>query len=226
MKTIDVIILSYAKNDEIINMNNNCINSILNSTTNYKFNIIVVETDNQPHRYSQDCVTVIQPKCEFNYNKFLNLGLEKCKNEWILISNNDTIYKKSFIEEMLHAHNVDNNILSMSPIEDTWHCHINFDKNIDIHYGYRVPYEITGWSIFVHKNVIDIIGKFDETFEFWYQDNDYSNNLIKNNIKHALITKSRVEHLVSKSHDLINQDKKHQMTEGMFIKFVNKWLKK
>jgi len=226
METIDVIILSYANNTDIVNMNNNCINSILNSTKNYKFNIIVVETDNGVHKYIQDCVTVIQPNCDFNYNKFLNIGLEKCENDWILISNNDTIYKESFIEEMMLAHNIDNDILSMSPIEDSWHCHSNFDKSINIHYGHRVPYEITGWSIFLHKNVINTIGKFDETFEFWYQDNDYANNLIKHRINHALITKSKVKHLVSKSHDLINQNKKQQMTEGMFSSFVNKWIKK
>jgi GT2 family glycosyltransferase len=224
--TIDVIILSYAKNDEILQMNIDCINSILDSTKNYNFNFIVVETENdKSFNYPFKNVKVIQPNESFNYNKFLNFGLDYCKNNWILISNNDTIYHKNFLEEMLESYSLDDEILSMSPMDDSWHCHKTFDKSILIHYGYRVPFHITGWSILLNKLVIDKIGKFDETFDFWYQDNDYAANLIVNNIKHALITNSKITHLTSKSHDLIDDEKKYDLTEGSSYKFKNKWLK-
>lgn len=226
MKTIDVIILSYAKNDEIINMNNNCINSILNSTTNYKFNIFLIETDStKEFEYPQENVKVIQPGLEFNYNKFLNIGLKECKSDWILISNNDTIYHKGFIERMFDIYNFNNEILSMSPMDDDWKWHANFDRNIDFFYGYRTSFEVAGWSILINKSVFEKIGEFDEQFSFWYQDNDYANSLIKNNIKHALVTNSKVTHLVSKSHDLIDQEKIFEMTGGLFSAFENKWLK-
>jgi GT2 family glycosyltransferase len=226
MKTIDVIILSYAKNDEIINMNNNCINSILNSTTNYKFNIFLIETDSaKEFEYPQENVKVIQPGLEFNYNKFLNIGLKECKSDWILISNNDTIYHKGFIERMFDIYNFNNEILSMSPMDDDWKWHANFDRNIDFFYGYRTSFEVAGWSILINKSVFEKIGEFDEQFSFWYQDNDYANSLIKNNIKHALVTNSKVTHLVSKSHDLIDQEKIFEMTGGLFSTFENKWLK-
>jgi len=226
MKKIDVIILSYAKNDEIINMNNNCINSILNSTTNYKFNIFLIETDStKEFEYPQENVKVIQPGLEFNYNKFLNIGLKECKSDWILISNNDTIYHKGFIERMFDIYNFNNEILSMSPMDDDWKWHTNFDRNIDFFYGYRTSFEVAGWSILINKSVFEKIGEFDEQFSFWYQDNDYANSLIKNNIKHALVTNSKVTHLVSKSHDLIDQEKIFEMTGGLFSAFKNKWLK-
>lgn len=223
---IDVIILSYAKNDEIISMNNNCINSINSSTENIKFNIFLIETDStRKFKYTQENVKVIQPGIEFNYNKFLNIGLKKCKNDWILISNNDTIYHKGFIEKMFDAYNFDNEILSMSPMDDDWKWHKTFDKNIDVFYGYRTSFEVAGWSILINKSVFEKIGEFDEQFSFWYQDNDYANSLIKNNIKHALVTNSKVTHLVSKSHDLIEQEKVFEMTGGLFSTFENKWLK-
>jgi len=223
MNTIDVIILSYAKDENIIKMNNDCINSLLNSTTNYNFNIILVETDDSKHIYEQKEVTVLQPNLKFNYNKFLNIGSKECKNDWVLISNNDTLYHKNFLEKMFEAHNYDNEILSMSPMDDDWHLHKNIDKNIQIYYGHRVPYEITGWSIFLHKSVLKKIGDFDEQFDFWYQDNDYSNSLIKNKIKHALITNSKVTHLVSQSHELIQSENRFNMTYGSVNKFNNKW---
>lgn len=222
--TIDVIILSYAKNDSIIEMNNNCINSLNSSSDLHKFNILLIETEStKEYKYPQENVKVIQPGVEFNYNKFLNIGFKLCNNDWVLISNNDTIYHKNFLENMFDANQIDDKILSMSPMDDSWHRHKLFDKSNKIYYGYRTSYEVAGWSILVHKSVIERIGGFDEQFTFWYQDNDYANSLIQNEIKHALITNSKVTHLLSRSHGLIEQEKKYEMTDGLGIKFINKW---
>ena len=192
---VDVIILSYAKEDSVIVMNNECIDSINNSTTEHKFNIILVETEStKTYKYQQDNVTVVQPNEEFNYNKYLNIGLKYCNNDWILISNNDTIYHRWFLERLLEANEQDNELLSMSPMDDGWHRHALFNRDFDIHYGHRTSYEIAGWSILMHRLVLNKIGDFDEEFKFWYQDDDYAKTLLKNNIKHALITKSKVTH--------------------------------
>jgi len=224
---IDVIILSYAKNDDIIKMNNDCINSLNDSTNEHTFNILLIETElEKKYEYDQPNVKVIQPGIEFNYNKFLNIGLKECKNDWLLISNNDTIYHKNFLEEMFKANVEDNEILSMSPMDDEWHIHMLLDKTKKIHYGYRTSYEVAGWSILLNKSVIEKIGEFDEQFTFWYQDTDYANSLQINGIKHALITDSKVTHLLSRSHKLIESEKIFEMTDGLGIKFKNKWLKK
>lgn len=224
---VDVIILSYVKDDSILKMNNDCINSLNSSSENIKFNILLIETDwINEYKYTQPNVKVIQPKEEFNYNKFLNIGLKECKNNWVLISNNDTIYHKNFLEEMMVAHNHDNQILSMSPMDDDWHRHQTFDKKSDIYYGYRTSYEVAGWSILVHKSAIQTIGGFDEQFTFWYQDNDYAQSLKTSNIKHALITKSKVTHLLSKSHGFLEGRKKYEMTDGLGRVFMNKWRKR
>jgi cellulose synthase/poly-beta-1,6-N-acetylglucosamine synthase-like glycosyltransferase len=225
---VDVIILSYVKDDSILKMNEDCMKSLYNSTDQHKFQIYLIETNKEKEFKYEGCDTceVIQPDCEFNYNKFLNIGLEHCKNDWVLISNNDTIYHKNFLEEMMVAHNYDNQILSMSPMDDDWHRHQTFDKKSDIYYGYRTSYEVAGWSILVHRSVIQKIGGFDEQFTFWYQDNDYAHSLMKNNIKHALITKSKVTHLLSKSHGFLEGRKKYEMTDGLGHVFMNKWMKR
>ena len=111
-------------------------------------------------------------------------------------------------------------------MDDNWHRHVLFNKNIPVHYGYRTSYEIAGWSILVKRKILNDIGGFDENFKFWYQDNDYALTLQKNKIKHALITKSKVTHLLSKSHNLIEPNKKFEMTDGMGINYNNKWLNK
>lgn len=219
---IDVIILSYTKNDEIIKMNNNCINSIINSTDAYKFNIYLIETETgKKFEYSQKEVIVIQPGIKFNYNKFLNIGLKYCKNEWILITNNDTIYENKFIDFMVEAHKEDSEILSMSPLTNNWPLQEKFNKNTPVHYGHRLKFELVGWCIFLNRRVINIIGDFDENYNFWYQDDDYAQNLIKYKIRHALITNARVTHLLSKSNYLLENFNK--MTSDSFKYFKEKW---
>jgi GT2 family glycosyltransferase len=225
---VDVIILSYAKDSSLEKMNLECMQSLYNSTNEHKFQIWMVETNKDKEFVYPGCETckVIQPEEEFNYNKFLNIGLKNCTNEWILISNNDTIYYPNFLEEMLSANEKDPTLMSMSPMDDTWHRHKTFNKNVDIHYGHRTSYEIAGWSILVKREVLEKMDNFDEQFEFWYQDNDYALTLQKFGYKHALVTKSKVKHLLSKSHNLIDRSKKYKMTDGLIVNLQNKWFKK
>jgi GT2 family glycosyltransferase len=221
---VDVIILSYTKNDEYYDMTKKCIESILNSEEEHTFNIIVMESDKTGNYiYDYGEVKTIVPNEEFNYNRFLNIGLEHCNNEWILISNNDTEYHSKWFSQMYKEWEKDNELLSMSPFCPIWEKHKGFTGGESVFPGYRVTYEITGWSILMNKKVVEVMGKFDEDFVFSYQDDDYSMTLQKHNIKHALIRNSVVIHRVSKSHDLVDHVKKFSMTHGQANTFFNKW---
>ena len=50
---IDVILLSYTKNDSIFTMTKKCIESIINSEKEHSFNIILVETE-KSGKYNYD----------------------------------------------------------------------------------------------------------------------------------------------------------------------------
>ena len=221
---VDVIILSYTKDDTYYDMTKKCIESILNSEDEHTFNIIVMESDKSgKYVYDYEQVNTIIPNEDFNYNRFLNIGLEHCNNEWILISNNDTEYQSKWFTEMYKEWEKDNEILSMSPFCPIWEKHKGFTGGEAVFPGYRVTYEITGWSILMNKKVVEVMGKFDEDFVFSYQDDDYSMTLQKHNIKHALIRNSVVIHRVSRSHDLVDDKKKFDMTHGQANTFFNKW---
>jgi len=224
---IDVVLLTYTKNDYFFDMTNKCINSIINSEKNYSFNIKLIETDKTfKYFYDFDCLNTIVPEEEFNYNKFVNIGLKQCKNEWILVSNNDTEYTEGWLTEMLNQYSKNNSILSMSPYCPTWGKHKNnFNKGKDVYIGHRASFELAGWSILMNRKVIDRIGYLDEQFDFWYQDNDYGMNLRKYSIKHALIRNAIVHHGVSKSHELLEKDRKYNMTDGSIGRFKRKWSK-
>ena len=223
---IDVILLSYTKNDSIFTMTKKCVESIINSEKEHSFNIILVETEKSgKYNYDYKEVNIVIPNETFNYNKFLNIGLKYCKNDWVLISNNDTEYKEGWLTEMLKQNEKDENLLSMSPFCPNWNPHLNsFKKGKEVYYGYRTSYEIAGWSLLINTKVIETIGgKFDEKFSFWYQDNDYAKTIQKKGIKHALIRNTSVYHYVSKSHSLIEKNKHTQMTHGLNRVFKQKW---
>jgi GT2 family glycosyltransferase len=222
---VDVIILSYTKNDDIFEMTKRCIESIIKSEENVSFNIHLIETEKSgKYSYDYDEVTTIIPNEEFNYNKFLNIGLKYCKNDWVLISNNDTEYEKGWLSSMMREYELDPNLLSMSPYCPKWPMHEkSFNSGRQVYYGYRTSYEMAGWSILMNRYVINTLGDFDEKFSFWYQDNDYAMNLKKHKIKHGLVRGSIVHHHVSKSHGLIEKTKKNNMTHGLSHIFNIKW---
>ena len=55
-----------------------------------------------------------------------------------------------------------------------------------------------GWCIVANREVFPKIGFLDEMFDFYYADNDYAMTLKYNNVKHALVCNSHVNHLEKK----------------------------
>lgn len=223
---IEAIILS--KTSDIIHYGHTCrtINS-LNASNDWSGNIIVVESEDELNVRQQgfvyyDCLVVF-PREKFNYNRFLNIGIENLKKdtEWILICNNDLYFTPLWWKNMKLIMEQHPEILSYSPIAPSWHLHSSI-INDPIQIGYDVSKHVCGWCILVHRSVITSCNLFDEQFEFWYQDNDYSEELKLHNVKHALVPSSKVYHMISASHDLLNE-KKYSMTHAQQEKFLNKW---
>jgi len=91
--------------------------------------------------------------------------------------------------------------------------------------SYEVSEAIMGWSLVIKKTSLDKIIPFDENFDMYYQDNDYSMMLQKNGIKHALVRDSIASHLSTLYlSQPLDDKKKHKMTEG-YIKYAKKWEK-
>ncbi len=221
METVDVIILSNTANLEYYGKLKRCINSLkLNS--NIKTNIIVIETNKKLKgkdlKLPIDTFYIPEDE-EFNYNKFLNYGLTFCKHNYLCISNNDVYYNKDVLYTLVqHLDKYD----SVSPWDDnsTWRFH----QTKGIYVGYSTRSFVTGWCIVTKRNTIDKIGgKFDERFSFWFQDDDYSRLLEKNNLTHALIGDVSVWHDCGQSHELFNEEDREKQTHGLAKIFDEKW---
>jgi len=209
-----VLILSNTANPEYYMMLEEYINSLQG------FEAVVVETNTKLKDKNIPLVSkckFILPDEPFNYNRFLNLGIEHIKGDKILISNNDVVY---------HHDSLINLSIALDTYDSVSPKDLNNSKHLYFHQdpieGYDIGVHVTGCCIGLTHNTLNKIGKFDETFKFWYQDNDYANLLKKNNLKHALIPEAMITHKGFSSHKLLG-DKLTDMTHGLESTYKEKW---
>ena len=217
MHMIDCVMLAWSKNDQIKKMTQAAIDSLHASTSEYKFNVMVIETTKEPVSYTG--AQVFRPGIPFNYNAYLNFGFAKCTSDYVIIANNDLVFHPGWFEAILKE-----NTDSASPWTDNYPVHI--DKKDKIIPGFQTSVELCGWCIVIKKQVLDRIGKFDEQFDFWYQDNDYAMQLRRHGFTHKLIGTSWVTHLYSQSHKLLEPKDLVAKTRGAAAKFEAKYMRK
>ncbi|MBZ4036568.1 glycosyltransferase [Flavobacterium sp. 17A] len=191
---LSVVILSYTTTEGLFEMTSNCINSLVDSEKDTKMEVILVESNkdylNSGFVYPE-FVKVIVPEADFNFHKFLNIGIKESKGDFVALCNNDLIFYKNWFSEILKIQKANPKIESFSPsgkIDD-------FGFINDFELGYKVRTHVLGWCLVATKEVLKRIGYLDETFNFGYADNDYAMTLKKYNIKHALVNTGKVEHL-------------------------------
>lgn len=195
---LSVVILAMTNTKELFDMTLNCINSLQASDEDVEKEIIVVESNknyfNSDFIYP-DNIKVIIPETDFNFHKFLNIGIKASNGDYIALCNNDLIFYKHWFTAILEIADKNKNILSFSPTGII--PLLNEKKEFSV--GYKVRTHINGWCIVVRKELFDKIGALDEKFDFYFADNDYAMTLKRRNIKHAIIHNSHVIHLEKKS---------------------------
>jgi glycosyltransferase involved in cell wall biosynthesis len=225
MQKLDVIILSYTKDLSFYGLTQRCVSSLFRNNTNLSLNVIIVETnsssDNDSFFYN-GC-KVVHPCEDFNYNKFLNIGLQYCESDFVLMCNNDLIFGPNSAEILLQTM-ILHNMKSASPLEPNRHKVILTPDEYKSQFleGYEVEKYLVGWCICAERKMLCENKILDENFLFWYQDNDYANSLKKLNIKHFLVNGSHVYHEFSASHRLMG-DRLNEMTHDMKGVYKKKW---
>ena len=195
MQSLSAIFLSYTNSKEIHQMNLDCIDSLLKSEKfddTFPLQIIFIESNKnyfEQNYHLPDNVEVIVPNEEFNFHRFLNIGIDKSNYNFIALCNNDLLFHKHWFTEILAISEQHSNILSYSPAA------LNEQWKGDYKLGYHIRSHIKGWCIVVKKELFKHIGKLDEAFDFYYADDDYGMTLKKHKLKHAVVSKSIVNHL-------------------------------
>lgn len=224
----DVIILSLVVDDVSFFTTKCCVDSYIATADDLINNIFVVETNSNFNRdYKQPKVTVIKPNEEFNYNKFYNLALEKCRAEFVIGPNYDIIIKPECLQNILLEFNSNPNIHSISPIDRKHFRHTAeyFPNENKLYYGYEVSQHFMGCMFACRRSVFKTVGYLDERFYFFYQDNDLSQTLEVCKLNHGILTNAHFTHKSSSSN--VHAQMKYKYTEGnmKFQReiFYNKW---
>jgi len=197
--SLDVIVLSNTLNDDIYEMNNNCFRSLNESESNYKIHIILIESNkNSSYKYDFDNLEIITPQEKFHFHRFINIGIKNTTANFIAVCNNDLIFHKNWFSEIYRLSESHPDILSFSPIDLKYTYMEKLARtNEDFYIGWEVRKQIAGWCIVFKRELLQLVQPFDERYEFYFSDNDYGFILNRNNIKHALVAKSKVDHLES-----------------------------
>ena len=193
----DVIILSLVVDEATFNRTKACIDSYINTADELVNTIYVVETNsNFSQDYNQPKVEVIKPNKQFNYNEFYNIALEKCTAEFVIGPNNDLVIEPNCLQT-IHKEFISNSeISSISPIDRKWHRHTKMylPSENKLYYGTDVSLHMFGCLFACRRAVFESIGFLDETFYFFYQDNDYIMSLSRCGLLHGVHTGARISH--------------------------------
>ena len=225
MFTVDVIIPSKTAL-EYETMTSDCISSLRASEKNIAFNVVIIESE-APHaaKYVGQDHTIYWKRDAFNYHGALNLGIKATQNEWVVLANNDLIFHPGWFSEIVRVHGLHPHIHSFSSWTSYWQWHeqafaadLDRVKKADAVLGYRAIDELAGWCLTVRRELLNRLN-LRETVDFYYSDRIYADELLKIDMKHALVVKSRVDHVAHVT--LRHQDGCKELgNEGQLAKYL------
>lgn len=222
---IDVIILSNGKDQNLVKLTTQTIQSLIASEDPYKvhFKVLVIESNSilKPFQYKNS--KTIYPESKFGFHKYLNIGVKQTSSDLICFCNNDLIFHKGWASAIISALRVDCEIYSASTFCPNFHSKKSAEIPNKINYGYKNGVLFTGWCFMVKRSVFDTLGMFDEKFTFWHADDDFRLTLKKNELKNALIKSSKVTHLGSETLNKEQDKEQHKLKYQANAYYRYKW---
>lgn len=199
MLKLSIVILSYAIDKDIHEMNCRCIDSLLSSEEwiREELEIVLIESNKEITYTYPDSVRVIIPNEKFNFHRFLNIGLHETKGDFIAFCNNDIVFQKGWCTAIKRVKEQHPKFMCFSPLDRSYPMMTEDEipSNKDYYIGWENKRHFAAWCFVWERKVFDIIGKFDETFDFYSADDDELMTLRKYAIPNVLVTASEVKHL-------------------------------
>lgn len=194
---LSVILLSFITNDDSKQLLTEAIDSLTESLNDLLFEIIVVESGDAQIAKSitkQKAMVVPYEGIDFNFHQALNQGYRNASGRYICFSNNDVVFHKNWFQSIKDV--LLNGVFqSASPVDPNDDKLWMFDTtNVSFIEGYEIQKFFKGWCFVIEKKAMITLGGFDERFSFYFADNDFILELLRNNIRHAAVLSSYVEH--------------------------------
>jgi GT2 family glycosyltransferase len=198
----DIIIISYKNPDMTIN----CVNSIFENNIN-KYNIIIVDNASPDDTVSvlKSALSDVKIICNdrnLGYAGAINIGAEYCSSEFLIVSNNDVIYRPGVLDTLIRNLQENHSIAVIGPAQEYP------DGKRQISYGNYPGYKlifnrfllldtfnrwfnkllkllkiksedivnvdyVDGAVMVIRKDVFDKLNGFDEDFFFYSEESDF-----------------------------------------------------
>lgn len=186
---IDIVILSNAINHRYKALTQQAIDTAFATCGNNPINVIVIEQASGI--VYRKCKTIHITDTKFNYNKFANIGASHGSAKYIMISNNDVIFNKGWLDALL---------ANGSPLMGT-RCPYDIrqkdltkDETGDI-----VGRNLSGWCFAIKRELWETIHGFDEDFDFFFADNSLVEQCRSVGILPVVVYNSVIRHLGSQT---------------------------
>lgn len=217
MNTLSVIVLSYTLDDEVYQMNCRCIESLLDSEQwqEGQLQVFLVESNKQnPYRYD-DRVEVIVPEDKFNFHRFFNISLEYANGELIAFCNNDIVFTKGWFSAIMKVKAIHPEFMCFSPLDRSYPLMSEeaLPSSNDYYIGWENKKHFAAWCFVWERKVFEIIGKFDETFDFYSADDDELQTLRYYAIPNVVVTHSEVKHLSQVVTNKMDESEAHKVVD-------------
>lgn len=210
---VDIVILSNASSLRGKQLTQQAINSAFATCGNNPINIIVIEQ--HPNVTYPKTKTINITDCEFNYNKFANIGASHGKSKNIMISNNDVIFVQGWLDELLVT---GHDLVSPHEPRDIRQKDIKENTIGDI-----TGKHFSGWCFMISRELWLNIGGFDEDFNFWFADDSVIQQCIQKGVYPMLVKKSIVQHLGSQTLKTLSSKTRDEYTWRLVEKFKEKY---
>lgn len=202
-----------------------CLESIIRTTAYRPFELIVVDANSTDgtldYLGSITEIKLVRLEKNYPYSYSLNKGIEAAKGEYLCFLNNDTIIvEQDWLKTLIECAKSDEKIGIVGPRlckQDLFNNNKQ-DKNQLPRYIFPDGHHINKWPsndtitpctyvvgacFLLKRQLIDIIGPFDEGFFFAFDETDYCLRAWKAGKKVVCDTKTTVIHLESKTLEVV-----------------------
>jgi hypothetical protein len=183
--TVDVIILSKADTRATKQMTQRAVDSCV-AGAHMPVNVIVIE-GGQAAGY-RGAVTLHKQE-PFNYNRFGNFGASRGRAEWIMLANNDLLFRDGWLQPLLDAGH---------PLVSPWEPHDRRQEEITENtIGTVTGKHLSGWCFMLRRSLWSQIGGFDTDVSFWCSDDAVIEQCAAVGVEPMIVKASVVEHTAS-----------------------------
>lgn len=199
MPYLSAIILSNTIDEDIYNINCQCFDSLIKSEEwNNNLEIILIESNiNCNKSYPFPFIRTIKPDQTFNYHRFLNIGVQVSKGDFLAFCNNDIIFHKGWFSKIIKVKEANPEFNCFSPLDRNYPLMSkeSLPEDKPFYIGWKNKKHFAAWCFVWERKVFNTIGEFDETFNFYSADDDELQTLHYFAIPNVLVTASEVSHL-------------------------------